>query len=340
MSTNSSFHFPVNGRTIGRQSCLSRPLHGFTLVELLVVIAIIGILVALLLPAVQAARESARRTQCLNKLRQIGVAMHNYHSARNSFPAGVEAVSRLPSGIWGKDDSCPPKDNSERVPWTVVILPYMEQQALYDRFDFNERFVSRFYMQSVNQPFQFQPASFYKCPSNERSNESTVQTDYVGCSGSLAGLEGPLCTANSDRNRPFYRNGIFFINSKISTAHVTDGTTNTYMLGETHYMRTSEDGGVGEDYPSWAAGMDSFPSGKWSSFQTMVAADLAVNTDAMEWLTRSQMYMRIFASRHPGGCHMVMADGSGHFLNETIDLNVHRQLGAREDGLPMEGLPN
>lgn len=109
------------------------------------------------------------------------------------------------------------------------------------------------------------------------------------------------------------------------------------MIGETIYMRTPEDPGVGDNYPSWAAGMDAYPSGTWSSYQTMVAAVLPINTDAMRFLTDSAMFMRIFASEHPGGCHMLMADSSGHFVSESIDLNVHRSHGARNDALPTRG---
>jgi prepilin-type N-terminal cleavage/methylation domain-containing protein len=300
----------------------------FTLVELLVVIAIIAILVTILLPAVQAARAAARRVQCMNSMRQIGLAMQNFHASTGHFPAGVVATN----------DECPPRGESERAPWTVLILPFMEEQARYDQFDVNARFVPRFLLDSPNKPFQYMPAPFYHCPSNSRSNENTVITDYVACAGG-GDMAAAKCTASSDANRPFFDNGLFFINSNIPTAKITDGTAKTYMLGETIYMRVPADQDVGDNYPSWAAGMDAtFPNGSFASYQTVVAAVLPINTDAFAHLTDSAFFMRIFASEHTGGCFMLMADGSAHFVNEAIDLNVHRALGARNDKLPLGGL--
>lgn len=301
---------------------------GFTLVELLVVIAIIAMLVTILLPAVQAARAAARRTQCMNNMRQIGLAMLNFHSAAGHFPAGVVATN----------DECPPRGQSERAPWSVLILPFMEQQAHYDQFDFHARFVPRFLFDSPNKPFQFTPAPFYQCPSNPRSNENTVVTDYVACAGG-GDMAAAACTAASDANRPFFDNGLFFINSDLPIAKVTDGSSKTYMLGETIYMRVPADEGVGNNYPSWAAGMDAtFSNGSFASYQTIVAAVLPINTDAFPHLTNSAFFMRIFASEHSGGCFMLMADNSAHFVEEAIDLNIHRARGARNDALALEGL--
>ena len=103
-------------------------------------------------------------------------------------------------------------------------------------------------------------------------------------------------------------------------------------------MRTPSDPRVGDNYPSWAAGVDSqFADGSFASYQTMVAAVLPINTDASRHLTDSAYFMRIFSSAHPGGCHMMMADASVHFIDESIDLHVHRSLGNRLDGEPSGG---
>jgi prepilin-type N-terminal cleavage/methylation domain-containing protein len=301
---------------------------GFTLVELLVVIAIIAMLVTLLLPAVQAARAAARRAQCMNNMRQIGLAMHNFHSAQGHFPAGASS----------SNGECPPRGESERAPWSVWILPFMEEQQRFDQFDLNARFVPRFFFDSPNKPFQFLPAPFYQCPSNPRSNESTVVTDYVACAGG-GDTAAASCTAASDANRPFFDNGLFFIDSDLPIAKITDGTSKTYMLGETIFMRTPSDEKVGDNYPSWATAMDAtFANGSFASYQTIVAAVLPINTNAMAHLTDSAFFMRIFASEHTGGCFMLMADNSAHFVDETIDLNIHRARGARNDAMAIEGV--
>ena len=133
--------------------------RGFTLVELLVVIAIIGILIALLLPAVQAAREAARRMQCSNKLRQIGLAMHNYHDTHRVFPPGAIAFV----------DSCPPsgyRAQDQGPPWSVLILPYIERMSLYQDFDFSGTFSARLSDNGSNQALQFTPMATFQCPSD------------------------------------------------------------------------------------------------------------------------------------------------------------------------------
>lgn len=300
---------------------------GFTLVELLVVMAIIGLLVAILLPAIQAARRSARRVQCQNKLKQIGVALNNYHSTWSRFPAGTVLT----------DDKCPPQGNNEREPWTVSILPQMEEQARWETFDFDARFVSRFRMRSPNQVAQFTPAPFYQCPSNPKSQPGTVHTDYVGCAGG-GDISEARCTATRDALRPFFDNGVLYQNSSVRVIDIKDGASKTYIVGETIWMRTPSDKGVGTNYPSWAAGVDSqFSDGRYASYQAMVAAVLPINADASRHLTDSAYFMRIFASAHTGGCHMMMADASVRLVDETIDVRLHRSLGNRDDGQPSGG---
>jgi prepilin-type N-terminal cleavage/methylation domain-containing protein len=184
----------------------SPPLHGFTLVELLVVIAIIGVLVALLLPAVQAAREAARRTQCGNNLRQVGLALHIYHQAHGAFPVG--GLEWRPYG-----------DTTKRqLAWSVFLLPHLEQQNLYDTLDLSKAF---------DAPENAEPAatilSVYICPTSTRGQklvDNRGPCDYGGIFGERI---------NSPNNPP---KGSMLYDQWISTAQIRDGTSNTLIISE------------------------------------------------------------------------------------------------------------
>ena len=326
---------------------LSYPIpRGFTLVELLVVIAIIGILVGLLLPAVQAAREAARRAECTNKLRQLALAAHNYHDAHQTFPPGALVYAGL-SGA--RADRCPPRGgtNESGASWSVMILPFIEQDPLYKSLDFRLRFPGRFNITDAsgmhNRQFIFRKNPAFLCPSNPRGGPDSVRTDYVGVAGggcdvlpaTACGPNVPGARCEGAAGRLYFENGIFFINRPVRFADIGDGTSNCYLFGETSYMRTPEDPGVGTNYPSWGTGIDlrwsPGGSGGHSSLQTMVAAALPINSPLVN-VTDSGFFMRIFSSRHPGGCNMALADGSVRFFSQTMDLHIHRLLGVRDSG--------
>jgi type II secretory pathway pseudopilin PulG len=320
------------------------------LIELLVVIAIIGILIALLLPAVQSVRSEARRVQCSNTMRQIGVALHNYHGTYLMFPSGAATTN----------EKCPPRGQGQRCPWTVAILPFIEQRDRYEMFDMNKKFVPRFLngpsdlqgsppAVDSNHFAQFQPTpNVYWCPSNPKSAPGAVDTasvslpglvhlDYVGCMGG-GDWAAAKCVATGATDRPFFDNGVLCINRFCRVGEIKDGTANTYMVGESIWMRTPYDPNVGSNFPSWAAGMDdNFNDGRYASTQVIVGAVRPINTDASLHLTNSAWFMTIFSSGHSRGCHMMMGDGSVSFIKENIDLRVHRALGARNDGLPLGG---
>ena len=215
---------------------------GFTLVELLVVIAIIGTLVGLLLPAVQAARESARRSTCQNNLKQLGVALHNYHDAMRVFPRGNKCTtSALPP-----QSASPGDPTATREPWTVAILPYAENVALYSKFDFNQAFssnVSQSLQQTTLSGTNPNPAAqntnnpLFNCPSDPGVPAAPLKNNYFGVMGGVtASGQGAAWTSPNSNPYEIYNNGILFLNSARGIKNITDGTSKTFLVGETTYQ--------------------------------------------------------------------------------------------------------
>jgi len=316
-----------------RTSSFCRPWRGFTLVELLVVIAIIGILIALLLPAVQSAREAARRTQCNNNLKQIGLAMLNYESAHKVFP---------PGGIT-KTTTCRLEGNQTHdcmASWTILILPYMEGSARYDEYDIDASFAPTHRITgAVNFPKQFRPNPAFECPSDPRAGREWPLNDYFACQGGGPD-EARACEATSDPRRKIYHNGMFFANSAIGFKHIGDGASSTLMVGENRYLTTKTDtvGWHPIDALKWhswdSASMRATPSGAWSMPIGLTATYLPINSfDIPSWPAETSA----FSSWHPGGCHFLLADGSVHFVSETMDLDLYRSLGPINDKAPVGG---
>lgn len=310
--------------------------RGFTLVELLVVIAIIGMLVVLLLPAVQAAREAARRIQCTNNLKQIGLALHNYESAHQTFPPGF--VSRV-TGPWpgGGNDPVP----EEGPGWSLfaMILPMMEQENLHNAIHFHLPITD-----SANQAARSTNVQGFECPSDMWNQPVTVwpnsigisdlaHTSYVGCLGGGDPANAPGYTAQYEQ-QPF--NGMFHRDVAISHADITDGTSNTIGLGERASMFTPN---------GWA--------GVIPTAQTVFSPWMAerrgqvVGQTARPAITMATVHVRSggpnaptgspggFWSPHSGGCLFLLMDGSTHTIATTVDLQVFRAMAARNDGVPV-----
>lgn len=267
--------------------------RGFTLVELLVVIAIIGVLVALLLPAVQAARESARRTQCSNHLKQFGLAIHNYHDTYLAYPTG---------GADGPTNCCNADDpNVAYYNWTYHLLPFMEQPAIY-----------RLWPNQISQLNKTILGLTY-CPSrrSRKLYQGVSKCDYAGSRG----------TAN---------NGIFVQTTTgwIGMRMVTDGTSNTLMLGEKRVHRAFMDnsgGCCGDNEGAWNSG--------WAD-DVVRAAGFAPALDVFDSTIASGIVDNQFGASHPGGMNAAYGDGSVKFVTYSVDLKKFQNDCVRDDGNP------
>jgi prepilin-type N-terminal cleavage/methylation domain-containing protein/prepilin-type processing-associated H-X9-DG protein len=307
---------------------------GFTLIELLVVIAIIAILIALLLPAVQQAREAARRTQCRNNLKQIGLALHNYAGTFSFFCPGGVAKSG-PSGTnW-----CTTSVGSYRgrAPWTVLILPYMDQTSVYNQFRFEEEFTvlgdAAVYKGSTTNDAAYNiKMPLYWCPSDPRANASTNVGNYRGVQGGGDGLHDCLALTSIR----FYTNGVLYVNSKVGFKDITDGTSNVFLVGESFYNPTLQNSPA-QRAQGWASAACTQTDG--ALVPTLASAWKGINSWPSNPDVTSALYIMsdYFSSRHVGGSHFLMADGSVHFVSQNVDSTLFQKTGIRNDGLPAGG---
>lgn len=269
--------------------------RGFTLVELLVAIAIIGILIALLLPAVQSARAAARRVQCQNRLHQLSIALHNYHDAHRVFPAG--------SYVWG-----PSFRTLSGWGWGAMLLPQIEQGALYNRIDFHVGTAV-----GPNQDVIRQPVPMWRCPSDIAPVEISVSLTDIGwiplASGNYCGVEPMLAEMSAMRMRD-----------------MTDGASQTLLIGERVYQ-PSESGSF-EFTSSW---IGQVASDSEVVTQSIPHLEAAVNTQINLGLD----YPQCFSSRHAGGAQFSFGDASTRLLNENMDIDVFTALGTPRGGEPV-----
>jgi prepilin-type N-terminal cleavage/methylation domain-containing protein/prepilin-type processing-associated H-X9-DG protein len=292
-----------------------RVLRGFTLVELLVVIAIIGVLVALLLPAVQAAREAARRTQCVNNLKQWQLSMHNFHDTYKKFPAGAR--------------------NNPRQTWIMFIWPFIEQATLDAQNDFTRPFHDPpCTIHNTLNGLCGQGLEMYRCPSDGGADltNGTYQRrrgNYVVNWGAVRYDTAPPTSGNA----PFaHRNGNRSTPNDTRMASITDGTSNTLFVGETLMTKSPNDddwrGDVHND-----DGVFKFMTITTPNSTVPDVVNWAVNNNDRKMpVTTSGQQFSAARSRHPGGVNIALADGSVRFFSDTIALAIWQALGTMDGG--------
>jgi prepilin-type N-terminal cleavage/methylation domain-containing protein len=331
------------------------PVSGFTLVELLVVIAIIGILVALLLPAVQAAREAARRTQCMNRLKQIALSCVNHHDVKKRFPS---AVIHYP-------DKVSPTTKDTFWGYLVQILPYMEEQSLLDKIDLRV-----FWQVDPNKTFLYStPVPFFRCPTQPdlestftdppgggaTTELSALRAHYMGVMGAKTKCPTPPISDGFPANTytatdcggsgGVALNGVITITlgdtyseGQISLKSVTDGSTHTLMVGEISWL-------VGPQR-IWAVGTATGQTTKdWTSFlytskNVLSPLNFAYRAPTDEHpnpCTPCENNDLSFGSLHPGGAHFALCDASVQFVKEDIAIELLRALASRKSGESTEG---
>jgi prepilin-type N-terminal cleavage/methylation domain-containing protein len=316
---------------------------GFTLVELLVVIAIIGVLVALLLPAVQAAREAARRTQCSNHLKQLGLGAQNFHDVRGFLPPN--RLGNVPSG--GVNGIAPPADTAW-LTWAVILLPYIEQQNFYQQWDEYAIYPSH----SVTVTRQAVPVYF--CPSRRRpttafSNDtpSGGLSDYAACPGrgnndgiGINGVEnaearGSMICARWIINPNVTPWRLIEWKGTVRLANVTDGTSNTFLIGEKH-VRWMNAAGTGRFVFGTGDDRSVYNESNHNNFRRFAGLGYDGVQYSIARYVDSQSVQAVdnrkFGSRHPGVCQFVLCDGSVASIKETIDITVLGNLAERDDG--------
>jgi prepilin-type N-terminal cleavage/methylation domain-containing protein/prepilin-type processing-associated H-X9-DG protein len=330
----------------------TRP-RGFTLIELLVVISIIGVLVALLMPAVQSAREAARRSQCINNLKQIGLAITGYEAERKTLPLGASYQGPSDAGSGCQSGVHVPRE------WGLLafILPHMEAQNIFNSLNFQLSAGGTFgpiNAGAVNHTGLNTTVASYVCPSDIgwlpiTSSNGYAQTSYFPSAGTwniVAYFSGPDCWQQDPGNGPFddlqsYR-----------VAQVTDGMSQTIFVGEASRFRNDPDAVLNQwSRVDWFSSLSyGWPTSRPQGFGFEVPrpnAPLMLNdanqlppgtnwpdtSDYKAWLKNVNLYKEFgqwgFRSQHPGGINVLMGDGSVHFIKDSINLAIYQSLGTR-----------
>ena len=324
--------------------------HGCTIVELLVVMAIIGILVALLLPAIQAVRGAARQAECTNKLKQLALACHSHLDSQKELPESQFIRHQIIPGFPRTCNHSSIRNyRGNGVSWIVHALPYLEQQSIYEVFSkyaFDGDFVA---FQGINKSSQPAHGEIrravqahlpdLKCPSDTTSqllirdmpdwvDVPQAVTNYKGVAGAppvnatftwSTGVGYPPCDCHGAAEC----SGLMWRNDYLARGRrwkgILDGTSKTFLLGEALPRF--------EQHSSWA-----FAGGPWGTCATPPNYLLSSSAAAIEAIRINHGDSLAFRSYHPGGLHFAFADGSVHFVDDTIDMVVYRALATRKNG--------
>jgi prepilin-type N-terminal cleavage/methylation domain-containing protein len=325
--------------------------YAFTLVELLVVISIIGILMALLLPAVNAARESGRRAQCANNIKQIGIALHSYLGAKGVFPPGCVAGTVTMTGQFGWAPWQEAKSSGGHgTSWMLQILPYLELENTYNQWNFQTNVTGNSATAQTN-------ISIFYCPTRRSGIRSQDQphllvntwsaggNDYGGCIGAGNGwtndpdkrFANPLNNNDTMHWHHPKRIGIFVPNTPVGMVSIRDGASNTIMIGELQRLdSTSLEKKLlpNEPNPSYYESQDGWAAGGSATLFTTNDTELSASTPKSVYQTGglNNLFFESPGSDHPGGAQFGMADGAVCFLQQGIDVMLFRYLGSRDDG--------
>jgi prepilin-type N-terminal cleavage/methylation domain-containing protein len=298
---------------------------GFSLIELLVVLAIIGVLIALLLPAIQKVRETANRIQCANNLKQIGLAIHGYHETFRQLPCS--RIHQAATGGWAT--------------WCVQIFPFVEQQSLFQKWD-----LARDYFSQVPEA-QRTALKLYFCPTRRGPEALSVQnaedtsgttfypgalTDYACSSGDRSSYGGYLDDKKANGaiivgDATIVRGVVTSWRSRTSLSSLSDGTSNTILVGEKH-VRLSKFGQAAGDFAAYNGGRD---------VPRNVARCGGPGFPIAKEPRSDVEPERTFGSYHPGICQFVMGDGSVRPIAVTLSPEILRLLVVRNDGQPIPG---
>lgn len=325
-----------------------KPCRGFTLVELLVVIAIIGILVALLLPAIQAAREAARRSQCANNLKQIGLALHNYNDSLKSLPIGSRSHPTLvPRNSYGTN-------------WRASLLPYLEQTAIFSQLNFQ----SGSFAGTGSAPFSGGnevlsnlTLPVYKCPSSTigpfepdrgtSNTQNSLMHEYVGIAGAYPDPANRSDACKQSLRGMVCRNGLLLANENRGMQHAVDGLSNCIVVAEQSGLVEMQP--IRANYNGGWCGTAADPGNPVYTVLTMPANHNFYHTglSVIRWSINSPTYVvgssdqcymtnTVLNSFHPGGIHVTLGDGSVRFITDNIDMEMLRRLGSSDDRMPVD----